>query len=327
MAAGSGISLPEAIINRIQNEVMVQAKAKVKNEAKTTKPVLAKKKVAAKKPVVKHIAGQNAAVKKKVASKAPLVARKKARIQLRKSAPVRIASAAKRATSNKRGVVARLKKQFSKAASADQIRTVKRPISPLSTKSGIGPKYFFSTEIPDRYHETYMCALPRDPFWIFAFWEFSPQTIKGIKTTLGERAYSSARWALRVSDITDIEFDGNNAWRAIDIDIPFSADNWYVKVWEPARLYLIQVGLLLQNGAFFEALRSNHIQMPRTGVSAVTDEEWTTAGSNELIRISAQSLRRSFGASERLEETDLLQNAISGGDSGLGSGSGSGAVA
>lgn len=177
-----------------------------------------------------------------------------------------------------------------------------------------GPKYFFSTDIPDHYDETYMRALPRDPLWIFAYWEISKTTIGGLKTALG-KAFFGARWVLRVSDITDIDYNGANAWGSMDIDIAPGADNWYVKIGESGRVYILQAGLMTMDGAFSEAVRSNAVRMPNAGVSPVVDEEWLTAESNELIRMSAASLKRSIGASERMED-----------EFGLGQGSGSGAV-
>jgi hypothetical protein len=184
-----------------------------------------------------------------------------------------------------------------------------------------GPKYFFSTDIPDHYNETYMRALPRDPLWIFSYWEISQSSMDNVKTALGDD-FDRARWVLRVSDVTEIEYDGTNAWRSMDIDVTFNANNWYIKVWEPGRVYCIQGGLLTQQGIFVEAVRSNAIRMPRAGVSAITDEEWSTAASDELLKMSAASLKRSIGASERLEETEIG----AGFESGIGRGSGSGAI-
>jgi hypothetical protein len=185
-----------------------------------------------------------------------------------------------------------------------------------------GPKYFFSTDIPDRYNETYMRAIPRDPFWIFSYWEISQTTIENLKTALGDK-FESARWVIRVSDVTDIEYDGSNAWRTMDVGITFNANNWYIKVWEPGRVYLVQAGLVTQEGVFTEAVRSNALCMPRSGVSAITDEEWSNTGSDELLMMSGASLKRSIGASERLEETELGGAVL---EFGPGQGSGSGAI-
>ncbi len=181
-----------------------------------------------------------------------------------------------------------------------------------------GPKYFFSTDIPDHYNETYMRAMPRDPVWIFAYWEISQDSIGGLKVSMGD-GFAGARWVLRVSDVTGIDYNGENAWRTMDIDISFNASSWYIKVWEPGRDYLIQGGLLTRDLAFFEAVRSNAIRMPRAGVSTITDAEWSMAGSNALLMMyAAGSMKSSIGASERLSESEL--------GAGPGQGSGSGAI-
>jgi hypothetical protein len=62
--------------------------------------------------------------------------------------------------------------------------------------------------------------------------------------------------------------------------------------------------------------------MPRTGISSITDEEWQTATSDELMRISAMPLKRTIGASERLDEFALDL----GGNFTINAGSGSGSI-
>jgi hypothetical protein len=185
-----------------------------------------------------------------------------------------------------------------------------------------GPKYFFSTDIPDHYNETYMRAMPRDPLWIFTYWEISQSVIDDLRAVLGD-GFGSAQWILRVSDVTDIEYNGTNAWRSMDIDITPNADNWYIKIWEPGRVYLVQGGIMTHNGVFSEAVRSNTVTMPRAGVSAVADEDWSAAARDDLIGMSVTSLKRSIGASERLEESEIGIGL----ESGFGQqGSGSGAI-
>ena len=182
-----------------------------------------------------------------------------------------------------------------------------------------GPKYFFSSDIPDQYRDTYMRALPRDPLWIFVYWEIKAAAISRLRASLGEE-FEQAKWTLRVSDVTDIRFNGSNAWRTMDIEIAPGAENWYVKVWEAGRTYLVSGGLITPGGAFIESVRSNIVAMPNAGASAAVDEEWLTSESEELIGMSASSLRRSIGASERLEEAEIA--AGPGFRAGMGSGSG-----
>ncbi len=182
-------------------------------------------------------------------------------------------------------------------------------------KGPAGPKYFFSTDIPDKYNETYLRALPRDPLWLFAYWELSGETVELLRRHVGGDAFAGSKWVLRVLDVTDIVYNGSNAWRQADVELAPYASSWYVKVWEPGRSYLLQVGIVTSDGRFFSAVNSNAAQMPRNAVSAVLDEEWTTASTDELIRLSGGLSGRLLGASEN-----------SSGASASGSGSGSGSM-
>jgi len=175
-----------------------------------------------------------------------------------------------------------------------------------------GPKYFFSTGIPDSYNETCLRALPRDPLWIFAYWELSGETVELLGRHVGADVFAASKWVLRVLDVTDIVYNGSNAWRQVDIALAPYATSWYVKVWEPARSYMLQVGIITPEGRFFSAVNSNAAQMPRSAVSPVYDEEWTTASTDELIRLSGYQTGKFTGASE---------NTATGPGTGSGSGS------
>jgi hypothetical protein len=187
----------------------------------------------------------------------------------------------------------------------------------VSKAVAAGPRYFFCTEIPDTYNDTYMCALPRDPLWLYVYWEVSAETTEIMRRHVGAEAYAVSKWVLRVLDVTDIVYDGTNAWRQMDIDLPPYASNWYVKVWEPARSFMVQCGIVTADGKFFPAVTSNSVRMPRMGVSAVLDEEWMTESTDELIRLSGVGLKRGLGASENSSEFSV---------GGLASGSGSGSI-
>jgi len=191
----------------------------------------------------------------------------------------------------------------------------------IAAKPAMGPKYFFSTEIPDKYHETYLRALPRDPVWLFAYWELSGETVELLRRHVGEEVFNKSKWVLRVLDVTDIVYNGSNGWRQIDIALAPYANTWYVKVWEPDRSYMLQVGIVTPDNRFFSAVNSNAAQMPRNTVSSVLDEEWTTASTDELIRLSGFPTGKMLGASQNSSEFSTAQAA-----GGLASGSGSGSM-
>jgi hypothetical protein len=199
--------------------------------------------------------------------------------------------------------------------------------APLLRKSSIeGPKYFFNTDIPDSYNETYMRAIPRDPQWVFAYWEISETTRKDLRAKMGESAFASAKRIVRLIDVTEIAYDGSNAQSYIDIEINEFANNWYVQVPESGRNYVLELGFLTTAGRFYYAARSNATNMPRMGVSQLQDEEWATVSTDELIRMSADAMRSGMGSSERRFAAAETLVGHAGFLGGLGSGSGSGGL-
>ncbi|MBD3422800.1 MAG: DUF4912 domain-containing protein [Chitinivibrionales bacterium] len=152
-----------------------------------------------------------------------------------------------------------------------------------------GPRYTFGDDIPQVYNKDYMRALPRDPEWVYVYWEITARLAESIRNRMGDHLYHQSTRILRMLDVTDIEFSGANAWRCIDTEINPYANNWYVKAPESGRAYLVQAGHLAPDGTFYEMLRSNTVAVPRAGVSDKTDEEWQTVNTDELIRLSGQA--------------------------------------
>jgi hypothetical protein len=163
------------------------------------------------------------------------------------------------------------------------------------------PRHFFGARVPESYEQTYLYALPRDPEWIYLYWEFEEKTLGSIRQSMGTETYELSKRILRLIDITGIEYRGDNAWSTTDIEINTYANNWYLKAPEPGRRYLIECGHLAPDGAFYLITRSNPVDLPRGSVSDVSDEQWMTAHTDELIE--ASGLRRRIGASEEIVET------------------------
>jgi len=189
-----------------------------------------------------------------------------------------------------------------------------------------GPKYFFKSDIPDSYNETYMRAIPRDPQWVFAFWEISDETRRDLRSNIGESGFASAKRIVRLLDVTDIAYNGSNAERYVDIEINEFANNWYIQVPESGRSYVVELGMLTTTGRFFCAVRSNVVTMPNIGVSQLQDEEWATVSTDELIRMSADAMRTGLGSSERRFAAAETLVGHAGFLGGLASGSGSGGL-
>lgn len=188
----------------------------------------------------------------------------------------------------------------------------------------LGPRYFFHSDVPEDYQDTYMGALVRDPEWIFVYWEVSESTMSEIKNKAGVQDFLSAKKILRLIDVTDIDYDGSNAGSYTDVQIDQNSNSWYARAPEPGRTYVVECGFLTASGRFFVAVRSNRVSVPRTGVSTSTDKEWLDANTNQLIRASSGGFDRPLGSSERRPampkagETGELFRWANGSGSGMG---------
>jgi hypothetical protein len=127
--------------------------------------------------------------------------------------------------------------------------------------------------LPSGYNDNRFVLLARDPYWLYAYWDFSTEEISTALTQLGSQ---EVRPILRVFDVTYLDFNGTNAWKAMDIELTPFATNWYFPVPQPNTSYCAEVGYQSPDGRFVALGRSNVIITPRDGVSPDTTLRWET---------------------------------------------------
>ena len=162
----------------------------------------------------------------------------------------------------------------------------------LSSKIAGGRKDSFSSGkdgLPSSYGDNKAVLLPRDPIWIYVYWEISNSKKDELSSKFGNK-FDSSSLALRIYDVTGISFDGSNANRYFDVSVNGNALSWYVNVGEFNRSWCVDVGYFLKDGTFITAARSNSLIMPRHGVSDVTDEQWA------LLQLEFERLLKISGA-------------------------------
>jgi hypothetical protein len=107
--------------------------------------------------------------------------------------------------------------------------------------------------IPERYNETMIRALPRDPSWVYAYWDISEQK----RAPLAEED-PSAELFLRVSEL---ESRSEHKKDFFDIAITLDDWKWYINIPQPGSTY--RVDLCVRKGDKIKALaRSNEVRMP-----------------------------------------------------------------
>ncbi len=130
-----------------------------------------------------------------------------------------------------------------------------------------------SGELPRAYGCDRIVLLPRDPWWVFTYWEITPTTRVQALRALGAEA-EGARELLRVYDVTFITFTGDNAWQSFDVELPPGADRWYLNVGRPAASFCVEIGLATPGGRFLPLARSNVVTTPRATPSPDTTVRW-----------------------------------------------------
>ena len=140
--------------------------------------------------------------------------------------------------------------------------------------------------LPEGYGTTEAALLPRDPNWMFIYWEITENSRKNLCKTHGEDLFQKGRQVIRVYDVSAA--DGDGAARYFDIPVMFEAKSWYVNVQEGGRAYCCEVGLVLPDGSFVGIVKTNTVNLPAGRVSNVTDEKWmaVTADFDKLLQLS-----------------------------------------
>jgi hypothetical protein len=132
----------------------------------------------------------------------------------------------------------------------------------------------FSGALPDAYGDDRLVALPRDPYWFFAYWEVTPARFEKLRQEHGTSSVDSGVLVLRVYDVTGHENDGLAHAPYFDVQIPRDVTAWYVNVPKSGQTYQTELGIRLPDGRFLALLRSNRVRLPLGKVSDQTDSRW-----------------------------------------------------
>lgn len=137
---------------------------------------------------------------------------------------------------------------------AGNLSQVKRPSKPVDA------------ELPVAYARDCVVLHPINPYWIYAMWSLGEITRKTLSS-------STSATFVRVSDITNIIYDGKNAHRFKEAEITPGPGNWYFQVDFPDADYIGEIGYYSE-GIFVAVLKSNIIRTPRNTPKFAENESW-----------------------------------------------------
>ncbi len=162
---------------------------------------------------------------------------------------------------------------------------------------------FAELDVPFCYGRTESYLLPKDPAWMFLFWEITQSTFDYLKSQYGDETLKNSRTIIRLHDVTGVEsFNGTNSLEFYDMPVIFEVRSWYINVPKNGRMYVADLGYLTTDGRFILVSRSNSSSVPPGRVSDVIDDKWMIVEGDfqKLLKLSGADYI-GLGASELMQ--------------------------
>ena len=136
-------------------------------------------------------------------------------------------------------------------------------------------------EIPERYGETRLVAMVRDPAWAFAYWEIREEKMRQLR-----KDRENTRLLLRIHDIEGVKFSGRNSNSSFDIPLRLTDSKWYINLPEAGRTYILELLAVKKNRDQVVA-RSNAFTTPRESYSEKRAAE--SIDGDEILQLSVHN--------------------------------------
>ena len=180
-----------------------------------------------------------------------------------------------------------------KAAALVEKKDAPNPIVPSS------PEYCW--HLPQNYGTNRLVLMGVDPTHAYAYWELQSTVLDQV------RDGKHGDLVLRIYDITDLKFDGHNAWGFDDHHVGYSIA-WYMHTGTAGRSLVAELGWLSE-GVFKPVLRSNTVRLPLDRPSQHTDQQWMIV-SEDFDRIYALSGGMPFAMWEKAGASAGLRDVM-----------------
>lgn len=129
-----------------------------------------------------------------------------------------------------------------------------------------------SKEIPSAYELDRIVALPQSPHCLYAYWDIQ-STTQHMTSHHMSKPWPELTKKLRVYDVSDLHFNGQNSHRFFDIHLPEMTNDWFIRDLQENRTYIVDIGVSSERCDFFTIVRSTPVETPRTSNSSGRHEE------------------------------------------------------
>jgi uncharacterized protein len=106
-----------------------------------------------------------------------------------------------------------------------------------------------------------LVLMTKDPWTVFAYWTVSASRKEMVQEHF-ETGWDQLPWMLRLSDVTDMEYDGYCAHKQTIVSIHPRDDHWYFRGIHSGRRYIAELGTRTIRDDLFVLLRSNVAATP-----------------------------------------------------------------
>ncbi len=117
---------------------------------------------------------------------------------------------------------------------------------------------------PRPVEDTELVLMDVSPHRLHAYWHITPWELKSARSRLKDE---NAKLILRFHDLTEPPRKQETA-PSFDIEITGATGSQYVELWEDAKSYVAELGLLMENGRLLDLARSNTVELPKASQSA-----------------------------------------------------------
>lgn len=246
---------------------------------------------------------------KKTAPKKETISKKS--VAKKTTAPKKVETAVKKATVKKTSVAKKttaVKKTIVKKATPKKTVS-KEPVENLELQNKYIPdEVDIVRELPNRYNETRLTLMMRDPEWCFFYWDISDSDIS-------YHSLEGRRISVRIFHVFGYDITNGEIHRELDVNAIYG--DRYINLAMPHAYFIGELGYYDAKGNFIVLARSNMIYAPRDSISNIYDEEWMV--NEEIIKLlkSPKALRESLSSATIFELIDLKRHHLAGSSSSL----------